>query len=92
MYTHLHLIILLPFGRGIKSQVSFAIKERYSFHSLLCPILDELKLLQMFLDHASLKLETKEKRLGGTINEFDVNLRDHRQDHQFLLMLNGPNS
>jgi hypothetical protein len=52
--------------------------------------MDDLKLLQMSLDHESLKLEPKEKRLTGTMNLFDANLKDHRQDHQLLLMLNRP--
>jgi hypothetical protein len=52
--------------------------------------MDDLKLLQMYLDHESLKLDPKEKRLVGTTNMFDVDLKDHRQDHQLLLILNGP--
>jgi hypothetical protein len=42
----------------------------------------------MFLDHESLKLEPKEKRLAGTVNVSDAYLKDHRQDHQLLLILN----
>jgi hypothetical protein len=61
-----------------------------TLHSLLYPNLDDLKLLQMSLDHESLKLEPKEKRLVGTVNVFDVDLKDHRQDHQLLLKLNRP--
>jgi hypothetical protein len=53
------------------------------------PNLDDLKLLQMSLDHESLKLEPKEKRLAGTMNVFDADLKDHRQDHQLLHVLNG---
>jgi hypothetical protein len=41
--------------------------------------------MQMFLDHESLKLEPKEKRLVGTVNVSDADLKDHRQDHQLLL-------
>jgi hypothetical protein len=59
-----------------------------TLHSLLYPNLDDLKLLQMSLDHESLKLEPKEKRLVGTVNVSDPDLKDHRQDHQLLLMLN----
>jgi hypothetical protein len=44
----------------------------------------------MSLDHESLKLEPKEKSLIGTVNVSDVDLKDHRRDHQLLLMLNGP--
>ena len=29
-YTHLYLTIFIPFGKGTRSQVLFAIKERYS--------------------------------------------------------------
>jgi hypothetical protein len=36
-------------------------------HSFLYPNLDDLKILQMFIDHESLKLEPKEKRLVGTL-------------------------
>jgi hypothetical protein len=61
-----------------------------TLHSLLYPNLDDLKLLQMSLDHESLKLEPKEKRLIGTVNVSDADLKDHRQDHQLLLVLNGP--
>jgi hypothetical protein len=61
-----------------------------TLHSLLYPNMDDLKLLQMSLDHESLKLEPKEKRIIGTMNVFDVDLKDHQQDHQSLLMLNGP--
>jgi hypothetical protein len=39
--------------------------------------MDDLKLLQMSLDHESLKLEAKEKRLVGTMNVFDIDLKDH---------------
>jgi hypothetical protein len=60
-----------------------------TLHSLLYPNLDDLKLLQMSLDHESLKLEPKEKRLIGTVNVSNVDLKDHRQDHQLLLVLNG---
>jgi hypothetical protein len=52
-----------------------------TLHSLLYPNLDDLKLLQMSLDHESLKLDPKEKRLTGTVNVFDVDLKDHRQDN-----------
>jgi hypothetical protein len=44
----------------------------------------------MSLDHEFLKLEPKEKRLTRTVNVSDVDLKDHRQDHQLLLVLNGP--
>jgi hypothetical protein len=54
------------------------------------PNMDHLKLLQMSLDHEFLKIRPKEKRLAGTVNVSDTDLKDHRQDHQLLLMLNGP--
>jgi hypothetical protein len=44
----------------------------------------------MSLDHEFMKLEPKEKRLAGTVNVSDADLKDHRQDHQMLLMLNRP--
>jgi hypothetical protein len=56
---------------------------------LVYPNLDDLKLLQMSLDHESLKLEPKEKRLIGTVN-INVDMKDHRKDHQLLLVLNRP--
>jgi hypothetical protein len=59
-------------------------------HSLLYPNLDDLKILQMSLDHEFLKLEPKEKRLTRIVNVSDVDLKDHQQDHQLLLVLNGP--
>jgi hypothetical protein len=43
----------------------------------------------MFVDHESLKLEPKEKKFVGTVNVFDVDLKDHRQDHQLLFKLNA---
>jgi hypothetical protein len=52
--------------------------------------MDDLKLLQISLDHEFMKLEPKEKRLVGTVNVFDVDLKDHRKYHQFLLVLNIP--
>ena len=52
--------------------------------------MDFLKLLQMFLDHDSQKLEPKEKRLTETKNMFNIDLYDHRQYHQLLHMLNEP--
>ena len=48
-----------------------------TLHSLLYPNLDDLKLLQMSLDHEFLKLEPKEKRLAGTVNVSDVDFKDH---------------
>jgi hypothetical protein len=42
------------------------------------------------MDHEFLKLEPKEKRLAGTVNMSDADLKDHQQDHQLLLVLNGP--
>ena len=56
-----------------------------TLHSLLHPNLDGQKLLQMSLDLESLKLEPKEKRLVGTVNEYVVDLKDHQQDHQLLV-------
>ena len=44
----------------------------------------------MSLDDESLKLEPKEKRLIGTMNMFDVDMKDHRKDHQLRLELNRP--
>ena len=44
----------------------------------------------MSLDHESMKLESKEKRLTGTVNVFDIDMKDHRQDHKLFLDLNGP--
>jgi len=61
-----------------------------TLHSLLYPNLDDLKLLQMYLDHESIKLEPKEKSIVGTMNMFNVDLKDHWQDHQLLPMLNRP--
>jgi hypothetical protein len=52
--------------------------------------MDDLKLLQMSLDCESLKLELVEKRLARTMNVFDVDLKDQRQDHQLLIVLNEP--
>jgi hypothetical protein len=43
-----------------------------TLHSLLYPNLDDLKLLQMSLDHESLKLEPKEKSLAGIVNVFNA--------------------
>jgi hypothetical protein len=51
--------------------------------------IDDMNLLQISLDHESLKLEPKEKRLAGTMNMFDADLKGYRQDHQQLLELNG---
>jgi hypothetical protein len=39
--------------------------------------MDDLKLLQMSLDHEFLKIEPKEKRIVGTVNVSDVDLKDH---------------
>jgi hypothetical protein len=50
-----------------------------------------MKLFQMSLDHESLKIEPKEKRLVGIVNVSNVDLKDHRQDHLLILMLNIPN-
>jgi hypothetical protein len=44
----------------------------------------------MSLDHESLKLDPKYKRLIGNLNVFDNYLKDHQQDHQLLLVLNRP--
>jgi hypothetical protein len=55
-----------------------------TLHSLLYPNMDDLKLLQMSMDHESLNLEPKENRLDGTMNMFGVDMKDHRQDHQLL--------
>jgi hypothetical protein len=52
--------------------------------------MDDLKLLQMSLDHEFMKLEPKEKKFVGTMNVSDADLKDHRQDQQLLLVLNGP--
>jgi hypothetical protein len=35
----------------------------------------------MCLDHDSLKLEPKDKRLVGTVNVFEADMKDHQQDH-----------
>jgi hypothetical protein len=48
-----------------------------TLHSLLYPNMDDLKLLQMSLDHEFLKIEPKEKRIVGTVNVSDVDLKDH---------------
>jgi hypothetical protein len=61
-----------------------------TLHSMLHPNLDDLKLLQMSLDHEFLKLKPKEKRLTISMNVSDVDIKDHQQDHQLLLLLNGP--
>jgi hypothetical protein len=37
-----------------------------------------------------LKLEPKEKRLVGTVNVSDADMKDHRQYHQLFLVLNIP--
>jgi hypothetical protein len=44
----------------------------------------------MSLDLEFLKLERKEKTLTITLNVSDVDLKDHLQDYQLLLMLNEP--
>jgi hypothetical protein len=44
----------------------------------------------MSLYHESLKLDPKENRLVGTVNMFDIDLKDHREDNQLFLVLNGP--
>jgi len=44
----------------------------------------------MSLDHQSLKIEPKEKRFTRTMNVSNVDLNDHRQDHQLLLLLKKP--
>ena len=41
------------------------------------PNMDDPKLLQMYLYHESMKLEPKEKRLTGTVNVSDADLKDH---------------
>ena len=76
LQTHLPWTSFLHFGRGTRSQVSFSIKND-TLHSLLYPNLDDLKLLQMSLDHEVLTLEPKEKRLARTVNMSDVDLKDH---------------
>ena len=50
-------------------------------HSLLHPNLYDQKFLQMSLDHDSLKLEPKEKRLTKIVSVFDVVLEDHHKYH-----------
>jgi hypothetical protein len=52
----------------------------------MCLNLDDLKLLQMCLNHESLKLKPEDKRLPGTMNMSDVDMKYH----QLLLELNGP--
>jgi hypothetical protein len=52
--------------------------------------MDRHKLMQICLDHKSLKLDPKDMRLSGTVNVFDVDMKDHEKDHHLLLMLNGP--
>jgi hypothetical protein len=42
------------------------------------------------MDHESLKIETEENIIVGNVNESDVDMKDHQQDQQLLLMLNGP--
>jgi hypothetical protein len=44
----------------------------------------------MFMDHESLKLEPKEKRLNITVNVFENDRKDHQKYHQLLLVLNRP--
>jgi hypothetical protein len=44
----------------------------------------------MCLYHDSLNIYPKERRLVGTMNMYDVDLYDQWQDHQLLLVLNGP--
>lgn len=38
----------------------------------------------MFLDHESLKLEPKERRHAGIVNEYDIDMQDHWKGHQLL--------
>jgi hypothetical protein len=61
-----------------------------TLHSLLYPNLDDLKILQMSLDRESLKLDPVEKRLARTVNVFNADLKDQQQDHQLLIVLDGP--
>jgi hypothetical protein len=42
------------------------------------------------MDHESLKIEEKEKRIIGTVNIFDADLKGHQEDHQLLVVLNRP--
>jgi hypothetical protein len=44
----------------------------------------------MYMDHESLKIEEKEKRIIGTVNIFDADLKGHQEDHQLLVVLNRP--
>jgi hypothetical protein len=39
--------------------------------------MDDLKILEMFMDDESLQIDPKEKRLTGTMNVFNINLKDH---------------
>lgn len=48
--------------------------RNHILHSLLFPNLDGLNLLQMSQDHESLKLDPKERRLIGSVNEYNVDL------------------
>jgi hypothetical protein len=73
----------LPFEEVQDPKYRFSLKND-TLHSLLYPNLYDLKLLQMFLDHESLKLEPKEKNLTRTENVSNVDLKDHREDHQIV--------
>jgi hypothetical protein len=42
------------------------------------------------MDHDSLKLEPKEKRVVGTVNMSDVDMKDHQKNHRLLRVLNIP--
>ena len=44
----------------------------------------------MYLDHHYMKLDPKENWFTRIENVFGVDLRDHRQGHQLLYMLNEP--
>jgi len=41
------------------------------------PNLDDLNILQMSVDHESLKIYPKDKRLVGNVNMYNANLKDH---------------
>jgi hypothetical protein len=74
IYTHLHVTSFIHFERcTIFWELSFAIKEHY-FSFIAMSNMDGHKLLQMFLDNESLKLEPKERRLTITVNMSNIGM------------------
>ena len=80
----------IPFGRGIRSQVLFTIKEQYSSSIILSQYGWLEAYMKISLNHDSLKNEPKKKMLTGTVNVLCVYFLNHQKDHRFLLMLCRP--